>query len=625
MVFSPPPPSLNSGPKILTTPPPTIATLPGSVSWHCDSSQNYCFQCATEFLPASHSLDILSKLLPGARRHHCRRCGHIFCQDCSSRRALLHPDNTVLRGYSAKYSAATAGGGEVGRQARAVACREPQRVCDPCYAEVEPQQQQLRAQFSNAQRFNSTETRGWLQRTFNSPLAFTLGHEVRKAAATLENLLPAPRRLASSRASSVLSNLDDDTDFGNSRGGPDELCSANLRETCTTSSSNLRELDGVRIPARLLERAKGIAVLTVAKAGLWVGGEFGTGLVVARLPDGTWSAPSAIGLVGFSVGALMGAQVSDHVFLLMTDQAVEMLGSSSGSINLGADVGVAVGPVGRSLEVDVGVGVGDEGGAMAGIYTYSLTKGLYMGASFDGKVIATRHDVNERFYGMCVEPYDLLSGDIPPPPAAQPLYASLKRCSTYTKNLLGDVGEEIGWEHGRRSSLGAVGGIGGVAIGGVGGVDGVVQPQPQPQPQPHSQPQPQPQPSAFVIGEVEDRGMGGFAGSVGNKVVESNVGLGAAAASSDVVSTAGGVSSGGGYIGALPASAPAPAARTTVQYNTGGGSGVQYNSPAVFSPPPANAAAFSSHTQQQQQQQQPAAAPVSNSNNNNNSKGDWPF
>ena len=145
-----------------------------------------------------------------------------------------------------------------------------------------------------------------------------------------------------------------------------------VRETCATTSANLRELDGVRIPGRLLARAKGIAVLTVAKAGLWVGGELGTGLVVARLKDGSWSAPSAVGLVGLSIGLLAGAQVSDHVFLLMTHSAVEMLGTNTGSVNLGADIGIAVGPVGRTVEADFGVSAGGEGEGphAAPIYTY---------------------------------------------------------------------------------------------------------------------------------------------------------------------------------------------------------------------------------------------------------------
>ena len=126
--------------------------------------------------------------------------------------------------------------------------------------------------------------------------------------------------------------------------------------------------------------------------------------------------------------ALIGAQVSDHVFLLMTDAAVEMMFSHNGSLQLGADVGVALGPLGRALEADFGASPGN----MAPIYTYSLSKGLYAGVSLDGKVIVTRHNVNEKFYGRAVSGVEILQGVIPTPPAAQPLYDALTRCHVYT-------------------------------------------------------------------------------------------------------------------------------------------------------------------------------------------------
>lgn len=60
------------------------------------------------------------------------------------------------------------------------------------------------------------------------------------------------------------------------------------------------------IPSTVLKGAKGLAILTVAKAGMLVAYKLGSGLVVARRSDGSWSAPSAI----VSVGLGWGAQVS---------------------------------------------------------------------------------------------------------------------------------------------------------------------------------------------------------------------------------------------------------------------------------------------------------------------------
>jgi hypothetical protein len=123
---------------------------------------------------------------------------------------------------------------------------------------------------------------------------------------------------------------------------------------------------------------------------------------------------------------LVGAQVTDHVFLLMTDKAVRIMFGPS-SVTLGADVGVAAGPVGRSAEADWAVAAGDN----AGIYTYSYSKGLYAGVSLDGKVVVTRNDVNEKFYGRKVTGEQILGGEVPVPPAAQPLYDALARCRHY--------------------------------------------------------------------------------------------------------------------------------------------------------------------------------------------------
>lgn len=112
----------------------------------------------------------------------------------------------------------------------------------------------------------------------------------------------------------------------------------------------------------------------------------------------------------------------------MTNAAVDMMFSHNGSLQLGADVGVALGPLGRALEADFGASQGN----MAPIYTYSLSKGLYAGVSLDGKVIVTRHNVNEKFYGRAVSAMEILQGAIPTPPAAQPLYDALTRCHVYT-------------------------------------------------------------------------------------------------------------------------------------------------------------------------------------------------
>jgi SH3 domain-containing YSC84-like protein 1 len=314
-----------------------------------------------------------------------------------------------------------------GLEERLILAREPIRVCRPCYAVLQPLQPDLIRNNSNAVRYNWIDPTD-VRRLFNSPIAFTLGHEIRKAAYTLNNLLPLPKRRPGALFSDVMQHHNVELD-----GIRNEL-----QQQCRDQCQLVAE-EHVKIPALLLEKAKGIAVVTVLKGGFGVAGfEVGTGLVVVRLggdgdaPQQQWSAPSAIGLAGVCWGALIGAQVSDHVFLLMTDDAVQLMMSGKQQVQLGADVGVAVGPVGRTLEGGWGVGGHAAGAAaVAPIYTYSLSKGLYAGASLDGKVVTTRDDVNEKFYGYAVRPEHILNGCVPAPPAAQPLYEALQRCHVY--------------------------------------------------------------------------------------------------------------------------------------------------------------------------------------------------
>lgn len=314
-----------------------------------------------------------------------------------------------------------------GLEERFKLAREPLRVCRGCFQKLAPLQEDLRASNSNAMRFNHVDPTD-PRRLFNSPLAHTLGHEIRKAAYTLNNLLPQPKRMG------AVVPVHDNNNNQDYRSTPDmQQC----KESCSAVSPNLSDFDGVKIPTRLLEKAKGIAFMTVIKGGFGLAGlEFGTGLVVARLENNRWSAPSAIGTAGLSWGALLGAQVSDHVFFLMTDHAVQMMFSNEGSVQLGADIGVAAGPLGRSMEANLGAAVGN----VAPIYTYSMSKGFYAGVSLDGKVIVTRNGVNEKFYGRTVSGREILAGAVPLPPAAQPLYEALARCHVYaTGNVPGSA------------------------------------------------------------------------------------------------------------------------------------------------------------------------------------------
>lgn len=59
-------------------------------------------------------------------------------------------------------------------------------------------------------------------------------------------------------------------------------------------------LDNI-VPADILRSARGFAIFSVVKAGFLLSARGGSGVVLAKLPDGQWSAPSAIGTGGLGV------------------------------------------------------------------------------------------------------------------------------------------------------------------------------------------------------------------------------------------------------------------------------------------------------------------------------------
>lgn len=172
------------------------------------------------------------------------------------------------------------------------------------------------------------------------------------------------------------------------------------------------------VPRSVLRDARGIAILTIMKAGFIFSGRGGTGIVVARTGKKGWSGPSAIGTGGAGFGLQIGAQVSEFVMILNTAEAVNAF-SKEGNVQLGADVSVAAGPVGRTAEAGLT--------PMAAVYTYSRSQGIFAGISLEGTVLVTRGDTNAAYYGKSVNPRDILAGRVKPPSGAKRLLQVLSR------------------------------------------------------------------------------------------------------------------------------------------------------------------------------------------------------
>src|SRR5271170_7617655 len=79
------------------------------------------------------------------------------------------------------------------------------------------------------------------------------------------------------------------------------------------------------IPTEILQNAKGVAICTIIKGGIGIGGQGGEGIIVIRHygPTGTvWRAPSAFNISGASLGAQLGFTSISYIIVLNTDRAI---------------------------------------------------------------------------------------------------------------------------------------------------------------------------------------------------------------------------------------------------------------------------------------------------------------
>ncbi|TDH71798.1 hypothetical protein CCR75_009006 [Bremia lactucae] len=175
------------------------------------------------------------------------------------------------------------------------------------------------------------------------------------------------------------------------------------------------------IPVRFLKRAQGIAFLTVIKAGLLITAKMGTGIVIVKLENGTWSAPSAIGTAGIGGGLEGGGELIEFMVIMGSKKAVKVFYRTQ--VNIGGGLSVAIGPFGRDALAQAAA---SREGFNAN-YSYSHSRGLFAGISLQGALLSARTEMNSNFYGQKVTPQEILTGAIPPPRAAQCLYDAIEQ------------------------------------------------------------------------------------------------------------------------------------------------------------------------------------------------------
>ncbi len=157
------------------------------------------------------------------------------------------------------------------------------------------------------------------------------------------------------------------------------------------------------IPDKLLDEAKAIVIVPdTIKAGLVLGGRRGHGVLSVRTADGGWSNPGFVTLTGGSIGLQVGVQSADVVLVFRSERGLDSI--VNGKFTLGADAGVAAGPMGRNAAAAT------DGQMKAEIWSWSRARGLFAGVALDGAVLSMDDKANEAVYGQDTTPRMIFEG-----------------------------------------------------------------------------------------------------------------------------------------------------------------------------------------------------------------------
>ncbi len=179
-----------------------------------------------------------------------------------------------------------------------------------------------------------------------------------------------------------------------------------------------------KIPPRIIQNAVGIAIFSCMRSGLWMSGSGGSGILIARKADGTWSPPSGIILHTAELGFVIGVDIYDCVLVINNVAVLEMF--TRPRVTLGTDVNLTVGPLAASglLENDLQIRWKELDGT---VLTYLKARGKHQGVQLDGSLVTERTNENERFYAGDFNVLDILAGNIPKDiPESRPLFEVIK-------------------------------------------------------------------------------------------------------------------------------------------------------------------------------------------------------
>jgi lipid-binding SYLF domain-containing protein len=141
----------------------------------------------------------------------------------------------------------------------------------------------------------------------------------------------------------------------------------------------------------LMQRARAILIVPrLYKAGFFVGGEGGKGILIVHTGRGAWSAPAFYTIASASFGLQIGLEQSEMVLFVMNQKALDAV--MQDRFKIGADAGIAVATIGANVEGATTAAVG------ADIVSWASSSGAYAGVSLNGSILAPASDDDTAYY-----------------------------------------------------------------------------------------------------------------------------------------------------------------------------------------------------------------------------------
>ncbi len=180
--------------------------------------------------------------------------------------------------------------------------------------------------------------------------------------------------------------------------GPEASAGKNVQDAVAV----VKRMEADTRMQQVLAEAKGVFIVpTYGRAAFGIGGQGGSGVLLAKKSDGSWSDPAFFNIGGISIGAQAGAEGGPIAFALMNDKAIQRF-SDKNNFSLSADAGITVINWAKLAQ-------GSTGGGDA--VAWSGAKGLFGNvATLGANDVRFNQRLTEAYYGKPTTTAEIISG-----------------------------------------------------------------------------------------------------------------------------------------------------------------------------------------------------------------------